>query len=111
MAGLLNVKPILTIRDGNLDLLERVRTRKKAWARVVELAQQTLGSGTVERMTVVHANAAEDAASFEQLVRANMPCPEEIITAELGAGLSVHSGAGLVGVGFVVGSQQPTSGA
>jgi DegV family protein with EDD domain len=98
MATLLNVKPILTIRDGKLDLLERVRTKRKSWNRVIELASDSLGGKDIERLAIIHVNAKEDAHQFEQLVRGSLDCPEEVILAELTPGLSVHSGAGLVGL-------------
>jgi DegV family protein with EDD domain len=101
MANLLNVKPIVTMRDGTLDLLERVRTRSKAWRRVIELAVEASQGLPVERMSIVHVAALDDASAFEEQLRASMACPDEIIMAELTAGMSVHSGAGFVGVVFV----------
>ncbi len=103
IANVLNVKPILAIRDGKLDLLERVRTQKKAWERAIQLTVETCAGKPVERMSIVHVNAPAEALGFEALLRMALKCPDEIAIAELTPGLSVHSGAGLVGVAFVTG--------
>ena len=102
MASILNIKPILTIQDGKLEMLEKIRTRNKAWGRAIELAKEKLGDNSVERLSIVHSNASEDALKFEKLVREKLDCPQDIIITDLTAGLSVHSGAGIVGLGFVV---------
>lgn len=103
MANLLNVKPILTIRDGKLDMLERVRTQKKAWTRLVGLAQAVTDGRPVERMGFVHVRAQEDVRRFQAQLCADFPCQPDSLFADLTPGLSVHAGAGLIGVALVVG--------
>ena len=100
-ATLLDVKPILTLRNEKLEMLERIRTQKKAWSRIIQLALDAAGGCAIEQLAILHVNAPEAAARFEQQVRSAMPCPAEIHCVEMTPGLSVHTGAGLVGVVLV----------
>jgi DegV family protein with EDD domain len=102
MANLLNVKPILTMRDGKLDMLERVRTTKKAWERVIELTSISVGERSIDQMCVLHVDAPNIARQFKDELLSRMHCPENIPSVEITPGLSVHSGAGMVGTAFVI---------
>lgn len=102
MGDMLNVKPILTIQDGKLDLLERVRTQKKAWERVIELSAIKTGDKQIEKMCILHVNAPDMAEQFASEIRTRMSCPTDIPLVEVTPGLSVHSGAGMVGTVFVI---------
>ena len=103
VANVINIKPILTIRDGKLDLLERVRTQRKAWARAIELSVEAAAARKIERLAMVHVTAESDAREFYGQICNTIPCPDETLYAELTPGLSVHSGAGMVGAAFLAG--------
>jgi fatty acid kinase fatty acid binding subunit len=110
MAELLDIRPVLTMRDGGLDLLERVRTERKSWSRVLDLAAEVAAGCPIEKMAIVHADAPARARRFEALLRERLPCPNEIILADLTPGLSVVSGPGLVGVVIVTQARSSTAG-
>ena len=103
IANLLDVRPLLTVREGKLDMLERARTQGKAWRRVIELTRQAVEEKGIERLAILHVDASQQARTFQQQLSLVVKLPEAVITAELTPGLSVHSGSGVVGVSFVVG--------
>jgi len=98
LASMLELKPILTLRNEKLEMLERVRTQGKAWKRVLELTCAATGERELEHLVILHVNAPEAAGQFELQLRAALPCPPEIPHVEMTPGLSIHTGAGLVGV-------------
>lgn len=94
----LNIQPILSVKDGKLELLERIRTRARAFERVLQLAAAAAQGKPVQRAAIIHSAAPEAAAEMEARLRQTLDCPEKVIIAEFSAGLSVHAGLGVVGV-------------
>lgn len=101
MADTLNIKPVLTLKEGKLDLLEKVRTRRKALDRMFELVGQSVDGKTIERAAIIHVNNLEEAREVEAQLRSQWRCPVSMITAEFTPGISVHAGSGVVGVVLV----------
>ena len=98
MANMLNIRPILAMRDGKLDLLEKVRTRRVAMNRLVELVIAAVNGKPVERICLIHVNNPEDSAILEAQLRKKMELPKHIDLIDFGPGLSVHTGIGTIGV-------------
>jgi DegV family protein with EDD domain len=99
--SLLEIKPILTLRNEKLELLERIRTQGKAWSRLIELVTEAAGGCATEQIAILHVNAPDAARQFERQVRAALDCPAEICHVEMTPGLSLHTGSGLVGIVLV----------
>jgi DegV family protein with EDD domain len=92
---MLSIKPIIALRpNGEVALLERVRTRARSIERLVELAA---ARGSMGRLAVMHAADPDGASHLKELVvRHGMPEPE--IVAHIGAVLGTHVGPGGVGI-------------
>jgi len=95
LGSVLQVKPVLCIRDGLVTPLERVRTFDRALHRVVELAREVdRGQGLC--VIVGHADAEADA---ERVARELEPVAETLMIQPLGPVVGAHAGPGVVGVG------------
>ncbi len=103
MAGMLDIKPILSVRDGKLNMLEKVRARKKSWLRTIALLRADVRGGAIEKIAVLHVNDMPAARQFEAILKSELECPAETPIVDINPGLSVHTGAGMVGVCAVIG--------
>ena len=101
MANMLNIRPILTMENGKLEMLEKIRTQKKAWKRMIELIQEKTAGKKIVKVAMLHVTCEEDARKFEAMLRKHIELPEEVLFTSMTAGLSVHTGAGLVGICLV----------
>lgn len=63
---------------------------------------EAIDSRQIERLAVVYVRAESEAEKFFQQFNESINYPGEVLYAELTPGLSVHSGAGMVGACFVV---------
>ena len=96
LASLLNVKPIAILRNGDLNMAERVRTRKAALARVIEIAKEEFGDKPVY-LAVVHARDLKSGQGLLNDARNHFNCKETMIS-ELSISIAANLGPGTVGL-------------
>jgi len=101
VAGLLRIRPILTLLDGELTLLEKPRGRKAAKQRLVELAK---GCFPAETVGVAHIACEEEARELvPEIASQTHFSEEEILLAETGMVIATHGGPGTLGIVVVSG--------
>jgi DegV family protein with EDD domain len=98
LGTMLNVKPLLEVKNGEVLALERVRTWQKAKVRLVDL---TRAFGSIDELAVLHAHAPQDGEQLANQLGAFFP-RSQIIVAEAGAVLGTHAGQGALGVAAIV---------
>jgi len=94
----LKVKPILTV-ETEMTPVERVRTSKRMFERMVDYARQRHESG-MDAWAVQHIAAPDKGAALEERCREIFGC-DPLFVSEIGPVLSAHTGPGLLGVGSV----------
>jgi DegV family protein with EDD domain len=97
VAETLNIKPVLTAKEGKLDLLEKVRTWRKARARLVDLGVESTKGAEITRIGMIHVNNPEGAMALYEQLSESLQLPLEPMLAEFTPGLSVHAGSGVIG--------------
>jgi DegV family protein with EDD domain len=93
LASVLQIKPLLKMNNGEYDM-ERVRTRKAALARVVELLEEL---GPLEELALVHTHAPEEAEALARQASHLLPGGAASMSAEVTPVIGTHIGPGAVG--------------
>lgn len=94
VGGLLNVKPILHITDGEVHPFQRVRSRAKALQRIRELVRE---GGPYAEIGVLYATDPDEAAALASDV-ADLAPGMPVVVSRIGPGIGAHAGPGAVGV-------------
>ena len=95
----LKIKPILVLEDGKIEALDQVRTKKKALRRLMNIALECKGNGTVPRASMLHANAAEEGWLLQEEIQSVLE-PKEMYAAEVSPVIGTHVGPGTLGMAF-----------
>lgn len=96
LGTLLNLKPIATVADGVISIIEKARTRRVSIQRIVALAQEKAGNQLVN-VTIVHARDPQTGATLVERVRETLNVNEIILT-DLSLSIASNLGPGTVGI-------------
>lgn len=99
IGSLLQVKPLLHFDDKIIVPFEKVRTRKKAMKRIVELLHEDTKNGGQYQAVIIHANREQEAIAWQNEIQANLPNVEFCIS-YFGAVIGTHLGEGSMGLGW-----------
>jgi DegV family protein with EDD domain len=96
---LLQVKPILQIKDGQVAPFEQERTKKRALSKLVEIIAEQVKASSEPHLCVMHVEAQEDANALADTLSSNLKI-SNIPIYELPPAIVVHAGPKTLAVGF-----------
>jgi DegV family protein with EDD domain len=94
---LLHIRPILTIQEGEVVPVKRVRGNRKAFHEFASAFESATVDRPSVRVGIAHAAAPEKAEALRKMVRATRPAAEIELVTTLGPVVGAHAGPGTVG--------------
>ncbi len=102
LGTMLAIKPIIQLKDGQVEPMERVRTKNRALQRIAEMVASF---GPLDALSVVHGYDDEDAAKLVKMLAPIYP-RDQIMIGHIGAVLGTHIGPRAVGVCCVIADKE-----
>lgn len=102
LGSVMNVKPILTIKDGKVDSADSVRTTKKAHEKVIDLVTEKCAGQSNIRLATLHANAEASAKEVLDTASSKLGAVESILSS-VSPAIGTHTGPGTVGLAYCFG--------
>ena len=101
VAELLEIKPILQVKNGQVEAFEQQRTKKRALARLTDVAVEQCPGGEAAHLCVIQVEAEREAEAFAADLKSKINV-SQIPIYELPPAIVVHAGPRTMGVGFFV---------
>lgn len=98
LGTLMRIKPIVQVYAGEVSIIEKVRTSKRALPRLVQLVESY---GPIERIAIEYAGNLEIAERLRQEAKDLFPPDAALSFMELTPAIGAHAGPGVVGIGFI----------
>lgn len=100
IGSLLQVKPLLHFENKVIVPFEKIRTRKKAMKRIVDLLGEDAASGEPYQAVIIHANREEEALEWQSVLESLYPNVEFSLS-YFGPVIGTHLGEGAMGLGWM----------
>ena len=102
LGTVLNIKPVLEMRDGRIEAVERVRTKQKAMQHMLEIVTERIDGRTPVRLAMTHANCEDEAPYLLESARARLD-PTEMFISPLSPVIGTHVGPGTLALNYMSG--------
>ncbi len=96
LASILDIKPIIELQDGAIEIKDKVRSRKASLEKMITRLKQKVGDQPVQ-IAVIHAHDPATGQMVMEEVKKTFQCVE-VAFAEISISLAVHFGPGTIGL-------------
>lgn len=98
LGNILQIKPILTVKDGKTTVLTKVRTKKKAIDSMINILEQDMSSRKLRGITVHHINCYDEGVLLANKIQEKLGIDVNIKS--IGPVIGLHVGPGSIGIAY-----------
>lgn len=98
MGNILQIVPILTVKDGRTEVLQKVRTRKKAVETLLQIALEDIKNYGLKHVVVHHIEAYEEGLALAQRLQEALNV--QVLVVDIGPVIGTHVGPGAIGIAY-----------
>jgi DegV family protein with EDD domain len=97
LGSMLDLKPVLALVQGEVESVNRFRTRRRALAALAEMVKEQIAGKAGVQLAIIHALCESDAHALADDLCAAVT-PDEFLFGEVGPAVGTHAGPGTLGV-------------
>jgi DegV family protein with EDD domain len=101
LGAMLQIKPVLSLADGDVDVFAKPRTQSKAISIMLQQVAQEAGNLPLHA-AILHSDLPEEAEALREMIAGQFQCAELYVTA-LTPVMGAHTGPGVLGIAFYTG--------